>query len=213
MTESAKLLATDPPKISSSPQTGTTLLQPGNQSVMNLCPRQPQHSPFSPGLVKSHFFRFSMKMHLIFKEEPVSPREPQYIQLSLTWGANKRWSSTQYMSGTALQARISGGMYPDAALRPYDSGGDGQGTGDSTLWKCSSREPEVRESFLEDATSELHKAWEDIQEKVQESHTGRQGNDAPLAIRAARHRLSSAPHSALAGRRGTRGYLRGREDS
>lgn len=33
-----------------------------------------------------------MKVHLIFKEEPVSPWERQYIQLTLTWAADKRWS-------------------------------------------------------------------------------------------------------------------------
>lgn len=75
-----------------------------------------------------------------------------------------------------------------------------QETGHCINTKSSSEEPGGRESFLEDATPELHKAWENAQEKVQERHTGRQDHDCQPATR-----LSSR------GKEGVSGELRGRK--
>lgn len=75
-----------------------------------------------------------------------------------------------------------------------------QVTGHCINTRSSSEEPGDRERFLEDATPELHKAWEDAQEKVQERHRGRQDHDTWPATRLSSH-----------GKEGVSGELRGRK--
>ena len=103
----------------------------------------------------------------------------------LTTGQNIRGDMTQMLP---LDLVIQGKMDQE------------QATGHCINTKSSSEEPAGRESFLEDATPELHKAWENAQEKVQERHTGRQDHDCQPATR-----LSSR------GKEGVSGELRGRK--
>lgn len=74
------------------------------------------------------------------------------------------------MSGTALQARASGKHHQVLPLdfRIQKETDKEQVTGCRA--KSASGKPKVRECFLEDKTSEMHKAWGDAQEKSREPH-------------------------------------------
>lgn len=104
MTESAKLLATDPPKISSSTQPGTTPSQPGEWGCDESLAQATSAQPLSPRLLGSQFLGFQWGCISSSKSLYI-PWDPKYIQLLLKWGANKRWSSTHYVSSTGPHAR------------------------------------------------------------------------------------------------------------
>lgn len=142
-----------------------------------------------------------MKVHLIFQEDPVSVLDtldnyhsyeeqtsigqaPRTCQLPHYW-PEYQVDMTQMLP---LDLVIQGKMEQE------------QVTGHCINTRSSSEEPGDRERFLEDATPELHKAWEDAQEKVQERHTGRQDHDTWPATRLSSH-----------GKEGVSGELRGRK--
>lgn len=202
MTESAKLLATDPPKISSSTQPGTTPSQPGEWGCDESLAQATSAQPLSPRLLGSLFLGFQWGCISSSKSLYI-PWDPKYIQLLLTWGANKRWSSTHYVSSTGPHARnIQANktqMLP-LDLMVQEETDEEQATTrqcETRSWGRTHRhrgETRIRESFLEHMISELaqglwRKPEESSKEATQEGTAMVQGWQSGRPS----HRLSTVP--------------------